>query len=290
MSDFDDDDDIDENEQDEQEEKDFQNDDDNLIGRKEAAKLLKVTLRTVIELEKNGYLTPRKKEQGAKAPIYYEYNEVQELRSARMKGPDAGPIKGNAADLSDAVMNMALAPSAIIRAFAKSMEVAQNHVVEMMAPVTNATKMVIELQMKENRRQTERIEKLENEVFEFIDLQKRALREDHEGKLVEITELEALKMKREAFQRLSGYFPLLATLIGNKLNPGQRATVRESALVDIIDKMDVEQLEVLQKSGVFGQGEMATIITMKERLEIERADRLRKEAESAQAEEETFNE
>jgi len=246
-----------------------------LLSRKEAARLLKVTERTVIELEKNGYLTPRKKEQGAKAPIFYHGDEVEELKQARKKGGDVGPVEVN-----DAAMQMAMAPSAMIRSLANSVKIAQDHVKEMMAPVNEMMRMMMTMQIKEHHRLTDRSTKLENEIFEFIDLQKRSMREDNEGKLMEITELENQRMKRETFDRLSGYIPLLATLVGDKLAPSQKVVIRESALIDIIDKMSIEQLETLQKSGTFGQAEMATIITMKQKLENERAERLRKEADS----------
>lgn len=259
-------------------------DDANLLSRKEAARILKVSERTVITLESNGYLVPHKKESGVKAPIFYEASEVEELRKARMKGGDVGPIRGNEA-MAEAALNMAMAPSAIIRAFAKAMDVAQTQVVQLTEPITGMMKMLLEQGGKENRRLTDRCSQLENELFEFIDLQKTAMREDHQGKLQEITEMESLRMKREAFNRFTGYVPLLATLIGDKLSPNQRSTVRETALVDIIDKMSSEQIDALQKSGAFGQAEMAALVNMKARLEDERIERLKKEAESLETEE-----
>jgi len=263
-------------------------DDEFLLSRKEAARILKVTERTVAALEANGFLTPRKKEQGMKAPIYYEPGEVEELRKARLKGGDVGKLpadKNNESMAVDSLMGMAMAPSAIIRAFGKAMDIAQDHSVKLLEPVTGMMKMLLEQNGKENRRLTDRCSQLENELFEFIDLQKTAMREDHQGKLQEITEMEALRMKREAFNRFTGYIPLLATLIGDKLTPGQRSSVRETALVDIIDKMSSEQIDALQKSGAFGQAEMAALVNMKARLEDERIERLKKEAESLEAEE-----
>jgi len=274
-----------ENENEEQEEKTFDEmEEATLLSRKEAARLLKVTERTVIELEKNGYLTPIKKEPGIKAPIFYHGDEVEELRKARNKGADVGPV-----DVNDAAVQMAMAPSALIRSVSNAMKLAQEHVQHLLEPVTSNMKSMMEMQLKEHRRLTDRCSILEQEIFEFIDLQKKAMREDHEGKLIEITELENLRMKKETFNRISGYFPLLATLLGDKMSPDRRVSVRESALVDIIDKMDIDQIETLQKSGVFGQAEMATIITMKERLEKERTDRLQKEAESAQTTDEIMD-
>ena len=254
-----------------------------LINRKDAALLLKVNTRTVVRMEIDGYLTPIKKGEGDKAPIFYRADEVEELRVSRRQGADGHksdtPIE---AMVNDAAVNMAMAPSSIIRSFAKSMEIAQDHTVKLMTPVSAAMEMNMQMLMKENRRLTDRCTKLENEIFEFIDMQKKAMRDDQEAKLVEITELEHLKMKKETFDRVTGYMPLIATLIGDKLNPSQKVKIRESAMVDIIDKMSIEQIESLQNSGAFGQPEMATIISMKQRLEKERADRLDKEAESAQ--------
>jgi len=265
-------------------------DDEFLLSRKEAARLLKVTERTVAALEANGFLTPRRKEAGVKAPIYYEPGEVEELRKARMKGPDVGKIpKEGDGQAVDALMGMAMAPSAIIRAFGNAMGIAQKQVVDLMEPVAGMMKMMLEQNGKENRRLTDRCSQLEGELFEFIDLQKTAMREDHQGKLQEITEMEALRMKRETFNRFTGYIPLLATLIGDKLSPGQRSTVRETALVDIVDKMSEEQIDALVKSGAFGQAEMATVVAMKQRLEAERIERLKKEAETLEAEEKVMN-
>jgi len=254
-----------------------------LINRRDAARLLKVNTRTVIRMETDGYLTPIKKGEGDKAPIFYREDEVDELRVSRKLGVDAHKLDTAAESVvNDAAVNMAMAPSLMIRSSGKAMEIAQDHVKELMSPVTSAMKMNMEVLMKENRRLTDRSTKLEGEIFEFIDLQKKAMRDDQEAKLVEITELENLKMKKETFDRLTGYMPLIATLIGDRLSPAQRSKVRESALTDIVEKMSFDQIEALQKSGAFGQAEMATIISMKQRMEAERAERLKKEAESAQ--------
>lgn len=253
-----------------------------MVTRKECARLLKVTERTVRNLQADGHLTPYHVA-GDEKTVYYQEDEVEELRQARL-----GKGVGKDDMIDEAAMNMAMAPSSIIRAFAEAMKVAQDHAKSLLAPVTDAMKMNMETLMKENRSLRDRGAQLEAEIFDFIELQKKALRDDHEARLIEITELESQKMKREAFDRFMGYAPLLATLVGEKLgkSPSAKGVVRESALVDIIDKMSYEQLEALQKSGAFGQAEMATVITMKERLEAERAARLQREAEALETEEE----
>ena len=251
------------------------------VTRKEAARLLKVTERTVINMQNDGLIKPAKMDGDGKT-IYYRADDVEEIRISRGgRGTQTEDM------IQDAAANMAMAPSAIIRATSESMRIAQSQVKELLGPVTAAMEMNMKLLMRENENLRSRCTQLEGEIFEFIDLQKKALREDHEGRLMEITELESQKMKREMFGRLMGYAPLLATLVGDKMgkSEGTRNVIRESALVDIVDKMSLDQLEALQKSGAFGQAEMATIFTMKQRLEDERAARLQKEAEAADDEE-----
>lgn len=253
------------------------------VTRKAAAKILKVSERTVINIQNEGLLQPCKHSEDSKT-IYYRKEQVDEVKMTRLGQTSTDPDDL----LNDAAMNMAMAPSAIIRAISESMRIAQRQVVDLMAPVTAAMNMNMETLMKENESMRNRTEKLEGEIFEFIDLQKKAMREDAEARIMEIEHLEAQKMKREAFNRFMGYAPLLATLVGDKLgkNEHSRNQIRNSALVDIVDKMSIEQIEALQASGVFGQAELAVIISMKQRLEEERAARLAKESEAAEDEDE----
>ncbi len=242
-------------------------DSDSYMNRTEAAEFLGVSIATLQRFENAGDLKPYKEKSGGKrARTCYREGDVFALRKSGR---------------SDAENDLMLAPAEIVKNAAKAMADANSHTKTMLAPIQSMYEMLLSQSQKQIESLQARCSHLEKETFKYIDQRKALELDNASASILEEREKAGIEFKREAFGKLLGYAPLLATLIGDKYTSGNTQTnIRASALVDIIDNMDVPQIEALQKSGAFGQGEMATIINMKDRLLAERQKRLTAEAEA----------
>ncbi len=242
-------------------------DKDSYMNRGEAAEFLGVSQSTLLRFEESRKLTPYKEANGGvRARVLYRESDVFMLR----KNPgDADQELGTAAVLQNA---------------ARMVEGSQGFVTKLLDPVTTMQKMLLKQAENQIEKLQDRCNRLEDEVFQFIDVQKKMLREDSEQRSAEASAQASTEMKREAFDKFIGYVPLLATLIGDKSgNQSTKDKIRESAMVDIVDRMSIEQIEQLQKSGIFDMPALATLMTIKDRLIDERRTRLDREESDAQA-------
>lgn len=245
-------------------------DNDSYMNRTEAAEFLGVSQSTLMRFEAARQLTPYREAGGGKrARVVYRESDVFSLR----KHPT-----------SETETELAMAPAEILKNAARAMETSQTHVKTMLEPVMKMQEMLLTQSTKAIEVLQARCAHLDNEIFQFIDMQKTMLRADSDAEVERTKVTEGIKMRRDAFDRVVGYFPLLATMVGDKYGGTETKTrVRESALIDIVDRLDVEQIEQLQRTAVFDQSSMSTIIALKERLVSERKKRLQQEIDSEAA-------
>lgn len=259
------------------------------ITRKEVAAKLGITFAGVRHLEKQGHLASLQAQDEHKRDVYfYDPAEVEAFLAARKKRVE-NPIESAADDEAAGPPNALkeIGVSHVVAAVTAGMKQAQGHaqvlierMTAMMGTLSEASSKVLGALSTENEKLRERCSKLETAQWSMMEMFQANLNEQHDRQQAEADAAHTRKMKEEAFEKLMAYVPLAAAFVGSKLAPGNPLP-KEMALQSIVERMSPEDLERLMKSGAVDQAGMATILAIRERLNDERLERLRKQAEAA---------
>jgi hypothetical protein len=257
--------------------------------RRDLCLQLEISLPLLARLEKRGYLQPylfEGKETRGRPEIRYDPTEVEVLLKAkeRSQNPDA---EENGIFREGGEMGA----SAVIQSITGAMRQAQGHAQmmvtqfkELLTAVTDMSTKTMTAMHEENKRLRERAGELETKSWESWGLIRDAYDNQNTRQIEEQDAMASRRMKEQAFDQLTKYAPVLATLLGSKIAPGNPIP-KEAALTGVVDEMTPEQLEVVIKSGALTQAQVSTFLAVKERLIEERQERLKTKATAMEEEE-----
>jgi len=269
--------------------------------RKDVALKLGITFNGVRHLEKRQELTPHKTaDDHGRELIRYDPAEVDALIAAKKRkreqpadadeafgqefGDTLGP-QGQPTTMKE------IGASQVVAAMTGAMRQAQGHVgllVEkltiMMTNLSDSTTKVLASLSAENVALRGRCSDLETKQWGIMDMFQQNLVIQREHAEEEARAAHSRKMKEEAFDRLMTYAPLIGAMFLSKTAAG--APAKEMALTNIVERMDADAIDKLVKSGALDQASLATVLAIKDRLNNERIERLKKQAEELEKEEE----